>query len=223
MSESYYIIARNPWDLAGSKEVIAASKGMTLAEINIGGDAPYIIVADGEGVLRADWHRRVDEFTTVSVIILPEGGGGGSNPLRAVMMLAVVALSGPVGAWAGGMLAGATAASVMGAAASAATMLVGSMVVSAVLPAQTATSAQQNASMAAASPTYSLSAQGNSARLGAVIPVQYGRVKAYPDFAAIPYAEYSGNNQYLYQLFAMGHHLLWRPPRCTGSEFLSRR
>lgn len=204
MSESYYIIARNPWDLAGSKEVILASEGMTLAEINIGCDAPYIIIGDGEGVLRAEWHRRVDEFTTVSVIILPEGGDGGSNPLRAVMMLAVVALSGPVGAWAGGVFAGATAASVMGAAASAATMLVGSMVVSAVLPAQTATSAQQNASLAAPSPTYSLSAQGNSARLGAVIPVQYGRVKAYPDFAAIPYAEYSGNNQYLYQLFCLG-------------------
>ena len=38
------------------------------------------------------------------------------------------------------------------------------------------------------------------ARLDQAIPVQYGRVCAYPDFAAQPYVEYAGNEQYLYQL-----------------------
>jgi len=37
------------------------------------------------------------------------------------------------------------------------------------------------------SPTYSLQAQGNSARLEQPIPVQYGRMLAWPDFAAQPY------------------------------------
>ena len=204
MSEATYIIARNPWDLGGSKEIVPAPAGTTLADINIGCDAPYIIIGDGEGILRAEWGSLVSDFESVSVIVLPEGGGG-SNPLRAVMMLAVIALSGPVGAWAGGLFAaGSTAAVFAGAAASAAVMMVGSMVVSAVLPAPTATSAQQMASLAAASPTYSLSAQGNSARIGSVVPVQYGRVKAYPDFAAMPYTEYAGNDQYLYQLFCLG-------------------
>ena len=41
-----------------------------------------------------------------------------------------------------------------------------------------------------ASPTYSLSAQGNAARLRQAIPVIYGRHRVYPDFAETPYTEY---------------------------------
>jgi sulfur carrier protein ThiS len=38
-----------------------------------------------------------------------------------------------------------------------------------------------------ASPTYSIDAQGNKARLGKVIPSRYGRFRIYPDFASAPY------------------------------------
>ncbi len=55
-----------------------------------------------------------------------------------------------------------------------------------------------------ASPTYSLQAQGNVARLEQPIPVQYGRIKAYPDFAEQPYTEYAGNEQYLNHLLCLG-------------------
>jgi len=55
-----------------------------------------------------------------------------------------------------------------------------------------------------ASPTYSLNAQGNSARLGSPIPARYGRFRIYPDFAAAPFREYIDSDQYLYQLFAIG-------------------
>ena len=54
------------------------------------------------------------------------------------------------------------------------------------------------------STTYSLQAQGNVARLGGPIPVNYGRMRIYPDFAAQPYTEYESNEQYLYQLFCIG-------------------
>lgn len=55
-----------------------------------------------------------------------------------------------------------------------------------------------------ASPTYSIDAQGNKARLGKVIPDRYGRFRIYPDFASTPYREYINGDQYLYQLFAIG-------------------
>jgi hypothetical protein len=58
--------------------------------------------------------------------------------------------------------------------------------------------------MAAASPTYNLQAQGNSARLEGAIPEHFGRMVAYPDHAAQPYQEFSGNDQYLYQLLCLG-------------------
>jgi len=52
----------------------------------------------------------------------------------------------------------------------------------------------------APSPTYSLQAQGNQARLSQPIPVVYGRHIVYPDLAATPYSLYQNNEQYLHQL-----------------------
>ncbi len=56
----------------------------------------------------------------------------------------------------------------------------------------------------APSPTYSLQARGNQARLGSPIPVIYGRHLVYPDLAATPYAHYVNNQQYVYQLHCIG-------------------
>ena len=55
-----------------------------------------------------------------------------------------------------------------------------------------------------ASPTYSLSGQSNQARLFQPIPRLYGKHILYPDYAAQPYSEFDGNEQYLNQLFCLG-------------------
>jgi len=54
------------------------------------------------------------------------------------------------------------------------------------------------------SPSYNADAQGNRARLGKPIPVSYGDVRLWPDFAAQPYRRYIDNEQHLYQLFSLG-------------------
>ncbi len=54
------------------------------------------------------------------------------------------------------------------------------------------------------SPSYSADAQGNRARLGKPIPVSYGDVRLWPDFAAQPYHRYIDQQQHLYQLFSLG-------------------
>ena len=77
----------------------------------------------------------------------------------------------------------------------------GSMLINAVFPPPGLPS---TASPSQASTTYSIQAQGNTARLGSPIPVNYGRMRIYPDFAATPYTEYESNEQYLYQLFCIG-------------------
>ncbi|EPX84562.1 Putative phage tail protein [Rubellimicrobium thermophilum DSM 16684] len=51
---------------------------------------------------------------------------------------------------------------------------------------------------------FSLTAQGNAARLEQAIPVQYGRLRVQPDFAAAPWAETAGNEQFLYCLYCLG-------------------
>lgn len=62
-----------------------------------------------------------------------------------------------------------------------------------------------NATLDAASPTYSIGGLQNRARLGAVIPVVYGQVVMLPDYASQPVTEYSRNEQYLRALFCVGH------------------
>lgn len=54
------------------------------------------------------------------------------------------------------------------------------------------------------SPTYNLSGQSNQARPGAPIPYRFGEDRIYPDVVALPYSEYFGSDQYLYQVFGIG-------------------
>lgn len=168
-------------------------------------DKPFIALLNGRAVLRREWGRKLRDGDTLAFVVLPQGGGGGSNPLRVVLMIAV-AIAAPYVASA--MFQGAVLGGTMGSfglsMATAAVGLAGSMLVNALIPPPRPPSAQVASDIAAASPTYSIGAQGNSARIGQPIPEVFGRHLVYPDFAAMPYTEYSGNDQYLYQLFVIG-------------------
>jgi len=55
------------------------------------------------------------------------------------------------------------------------------------------------------SPSYSIGAANNQARLGAAVPVVYGTVPRFvPDYAAQPYIEFHNDHQYIYLLFCLG-------------------
>lgn len=168
-------------------------------------DKPFVALLNGRAVLRREWGRKLRDGDTLAFVVLPQGGGGGSNPLRVVLMIAV-AIAAPYVAMA--MFQGAVLGGTMGSfglsMATAAVGLAGSMLVNALIPPPKPPSAQVASDIAAASPTYSIGAQGNSARIGQPIPEVFGRHLVYPDFAAMPYTEYSGNDQYLYQLFVIG-------------------
>ena len=172
-------------------------------------DIAFVAFVDGHAVLRADWERVPEDGQVLAFIeahAIPQGGGGGSNPLRMVLMIAVMVYAPALAAelsfsMGGGMILG----SVGGLAAmQAGVVMVGMALVNAVLPAPKPTAPQQAAALAAPSPTYNLQAQGNSARIDAAIPEHFGRMLCYPDFAAQPYAEYAGNEQVLYMLLCIG-------------------
>lgn len=164
---------------------------------------PFIILRNGEAVLRADWDQVISTGDLLSVVLLPQGGGddGGSNVLQVILMIIVVILS----VWTGGAVGAAYGAG-YGAAAQAAVGIVGAVLVNALVPPPKpqGLNSQAGGDSVAASPTYNIAAQGNAARLEGAIPIQYGRMVIYPDFAAAPYVEYAGNEQYLYQLFCIG-------------------
>ena len=53
----------------------------------------FVAFVDGHAVLRADWERVLEDGQVLAFIeahAIPQGGGGGSNPLRMVLMIAVM-------------------------------------------------------------------------------------------------------------------------------------
>lgn len=215
---AHLIVVRNPFHPAKDREQRTVPAGATLESLAPKlTSAPFVVLLNGAAVLRAGWDAKVGAGDTVAVIFLPRngGGGGGSNPLKIVLSIALAIYAPQLGM--------SLASSVMGGEIAATTFLMGTQITGAMIGsvvvsmagsalinamaggrAPSTTTAQQAAALAAPSPTYSLQAQGNMARLDAAIPVQYGRVCAFPDFAAQPYLEYAGNEQFLYQLLCIG-------------------
>lgn len=197
------VTCRNPFHPALDRDVrVLRTRRRTIASLTPKTSLPFICLLNGDALPRDDWQRMVKHGDIVTFVTLPQGGGGGgSNPLQMVAMIALTYFT--VGAGAA-LWQGAYAGTFTGAMMGAGAMMVGTSLINALLPPPRPPSPQTAASMAAPSPTYSLSAQGNAARLGAAIPVQYGRHIAFPDFAADPYAEFVGNEQFVYQLMVIG-------------------
>ena len=196
-SKATLVIAHNPFD---------PSKDRQIERINSGGSIrtwvdenseiltyPAICTLNGAPVLRTTWNDIIIQEADVVVFFrLPEGGGGGDggkNPLLAVVGIALMV----VGAvFTGGLVAVAlvgvgAVATIMG---------------SGLLSPPEVPSIDQRAHQS--SPTYSLTSQGNNARLGEAIPVIYGKHKIYPDFATAPYSEFIANEQFLYHIMVVG-------------------
>jgi len=196
--------------LVPSKREVKPFVGRSLAELDPKWERPYVCLVDGKPVLRKNWDLRIyrgQVVTFVDVEALPAGGGGGgSNPVRIIAMVVVMVIAvASQQYWLGSVAAGsmgAGAAAAVGYGISAAVMIAGTALVNAVLPAD-AQGLSSNSTQTA-SPTYSLQAQGNMARLNSAIPEHFGRMAFYPDFAAQPYQEFAGNDQFIYQLFCVG-------------------
>ena len=159
---------------------------------------PVVCVLNGRPLPPHAWRRRVGRNDHVAFVVLPHGGK--SNPLQLVAMIAIAYFTGPIGT---SLASALNVTSTLGIALIKGAVGFGLSLVSSAIFGP-ATPSLRSRDIPQASPTYSLQAQGNQARIGQPIPVIYGRHLVYPDFAAQPYVEYQGNEQYLYQLFVIG-------------------
>ena len=162
---------------------------------------PTVCLVDGIAKLRKDWNITLHQKSVVSFVALPLGGGGGksSNPLQVVLTVALIVAT----VYTGGAV-GAAYGAVWGGVAAAAVSVGGGILINTFVPTPKASLNGMTSSSLTQSPTYSLQAQGNQARLGNPIPVIYGRHLIYPDFASQPYYKYIDNEQYVYQLHCIG-------------------
>jgi|GEM_PF-261815 len=190
------VISRNPVAPWEDRQTVTPDMPCGLVDLARAAGAdidggPWILNVNGRWIPRAEWQGVMIEGGTAAVLQrLPEGGRNGSRVLQIIIGIVLVIVgifSSIYGGWP--MIFQGV-----------------SMIVGGILSrTPKAPTPDQLSSAAQPSPTYNLQAQGNYARLGQAIPVQYGRCRFYPDFASQPYAEYAGNEQYLYQLFCLGH------------------
>lgn len=184
----------NPWRHRDIKALTGPAPIRALAPKT---DKPFIILRNSEPVLRADWDQEIKSGDLMAVVMLPQGGDD-SDIGQILMMIVLVVITYYTG------LPVAEGGLGWGAAGQAAVGIVGSMLINAMFPPPKPSGSGNMGDSTASSPTYNIAAQGNQARLESAIPIQYGRMLCFPDFAAAPYVEYAGNEQYLYQLFCIG-------------------
>lgn len=164
---------------------------------------PWVCVVNGQPLKREYWRRR-EIFMGDVVELHPVVQGGGSRSILGIIASIALSVFAPWAAAAMGFTGlGATLVS-------AGIMLVGTALINALIMPKPATANAND--MPQASPTYNVAMAGNQARLGQPIPVGYGRMRSFPDYAAQPYTEFStetnpDGDEFFYGLYAIGHGL----------------
>jgi hypothetical protein len=194
-----------------SMEVVHAEfpAGLSIAEI-LGPEARSCRVEIGGMTIPEEWWSRLRPRPGVAVVItrFPEGGGGFKSVLRiiafAALAVGVAFTAGLAGAALPAFLGGATLTTTTAGLLAAGIGLVGSLVINALIP-------PQNPSVAGAADSSStnllkgITGTSNQVNRYGSIPCIVGTVKFYPPYAALPYTELSGDDQYLRCLFDLGY------------------
>ena len=159
---------------------------------------------NGEFVLQRAWKRRRIKATDKVVFVSrPLGGGSGSSGKQVLGIVALIAAS-ALALWAGPAIAGTLfgGSALAGGLITAGITVGASLLINALVAPKAggqADSAQESTPQA-----FSLSAAGNSARALQTIPVSYGRLRKYCDFATLPWSDFIGDDQYLNVLLCEG-------------------
>lgn len=166
---------------------------------------PITIQLDGEMLTVEQWDTVVPNTgQVINVQGTVQGGGGGSNVGQIVATIAVIAvaalIAGPVGAGFMASTFGVSAgtATALAITAGAVVSVAGSLLIGAIFAPKPPTMPNAPPQV---SPTYSLSGGQNRSRPYEPMPVVMGTHRMFFDYAARPYTEYQGNDQYLYQIF----------------------
>lgn len=172
---------------------------------------PTICVVNGSPALRATWSEIVIKHDDKIAFVSRPGKSGGSSKTFALVAMIALAVLAP---WAGPALVGAlgfeagafvigTAGLTWGGLATLGIMVGGTLLINALL-APGATQGINQGPTDQIQQIYSIGASGNIVSPLSVIPVQYGKWKDFPPYAATPWSEYIGNDQYLNLLLCIG-------------------
>ena len=179
---------------------IVVPAGVNIADHVPHARLPWVCVANGLPLRRDYWlSRKVQPGDVIDLHPIVQGGNGSRGIIGAIAAIALAVFA--------PYLAGLYFTGTMATLVAAGITLVGTALINAlIMPKANASSNQAQQ----ASPTYDVAMSGNQARLNNPIPVCYGRMRSFPDYASQPYTEYSTDtapegDQYFYGLYAIGH------------------
>jgi len=194
----------NPFAL--QRDLIEVQAGSTVAEIleTIGVPRrlwPFVVVLFDDVAIRPDMWTVARPKVGVSIIVkvLPAGGGG--NFLRTFLLIAVAVAVAVAAPYAAAAIFGSAATAGQVAVVQAALYAVGFLAVNALVPI-----AQPKFDTGTqSSPTLSIAASQNELRPFGTMPLILGKHRYWPPYAAKPYTEIVGKDQYVRLLFLVGH------------------
>lgn len=185
--------------------------GDTIEAMRIAADVPDVegleATLSGSVVPRDAWALvRPKPGTVLAFAVTPRGGGGGGGKTiaRVVLTIAIVAAAVYTGGAAAGALelgVGTAGFAVTSGVVTAATTIAGTLLVNALIPVP----GQRLTDNAGRSASSSISGARNEARTFGVVNTVLGTHRLSPPYAALPYTELVGDDQYLRLLFDVGY------------------
>lgn len=170
------------------------------------GAQPVVLRLNDRIIPRARWGEVCPRSGDMISVRATVHGGGGSNPLRIVLMIAVLVAAVYLGPLVGNMaLGGANLGVSVGVQTAVGTAIVataGNLLVNAIAPLPRPKLASLQSQQD--SPTYSISGGSNRLRPYQPLPLVLGRHRVFPDLAAQTYTEFEGADQILFQVFNFG-------------------
>lgn len=222
------IFRDNPFSTAGNYTVIEYREGATVDELvnfaclDNSWLKNYIHVQIGDVLIpKEKWNLvRLKKNAPIKLLVVPQGGGGGGkNILRTIAMIAVVVVAAYYAPTVAGYMGITSAGGV--AAVSAGLALVGTLALNAVFPPPKIDTPSLSGSGISSDPTFGFSQTRNTTKPYSNVPRVYGRNKVVPNYAAKPFIESNGSQQWMYLLFDFGHGPLQLEDLKIGENALS--
>lgn len=158
-------------------------------------------------IARENWARvRPKPNTRLTIRIVPRGGGGSGDLLRIILMVAVVVIAIalpyalPAEIAATTVIGAAGAGITVGGLITAGTLLVGGLLINALVPPPK----PKLNNLKQDTPTNFISGTRNQANIFGVVPNVLGKHKFTPPYAALPFTESVGADQYVRMIFTFG-------------------
>lgn len=214
--DGHAIFRDNPFAQTGNYKTIYYQEGASVEElvnfvcIDNSWLKNYIVVKVGTDLIPTEqWSRvKLKKNAPVQILVVPQGGGGGGKNVLRIVALITIAIYAPQIAASMGFtstVGGVTALTTTGQFVAAGIALVGALAVNAIFPPPKLPNVGSLGTGLSDNAVFGFSQVKNVTKPYSSIPRVYGRNKVVPNYAAKPFIQSKGDQQWIYLLFDFGY------------------